>query len=196
MKYKRDNKGRFMKGTCSYNSQFRKDLICKYCNKKIIVKKSSTQKYCDRNCFIKDGIGKWNKGLIRNNKLRKKISRGMIKAFEEGKKSRIHKKSFKKGHKPWNYIDGRSKTKGPARYGDDWDKIRYLVYLRDRFTCQDCGIKGIRLHIHHKIPFLISFDNSLNNLITLCRSCHRQEEAKIMRELKNQQVEVQSCGRA
>jgi 5-methylcytosine-specific restriction protein A len=92
------------------------------------------------------------------------------------------------GRKPWNYIDGRSKTMGPERYGDDWDKIRYLIYLRDKFTCQDCGIKGIRLDVHHKIPFLISFDNSLENLISLCRSCHRKREVQIMRDLKNQEI--------
>lgn len=55
---------------------------------------------------------------------------------------------------------------------------------RDKFTCQYCGINKHTLHIHHKIPFLTSFDNSLNNLITLYPSCHRREDAKIIRELK------------
>ena len=54
-----------------------------------------------------------------------------------------------KGQKPWNYIDGRSKLLGPARYGDDWDKVRYWVYCRDHFTCQDCGKKGGDLEAHH-----------------------------------------------
>ena len=70
--------------------------------------------------------------------------------------------------------------------GDDWDKIRYLVYLRDRFTCQDCGIKGIRLDIHHKIPFLISFDNSLSNLRTLCRSCHMKYTLREIKSIKEE----------
>jgi len=105
-------------------------------------------------------------------------------------KNNLPKTAFKKGQKPWNYIDGRSKLLTPARYGDDWDKIRYLVYLRDKFTCQHCGIKKQRLDVHHKIPFLISFDNSLGNLISLCKPCHRKEEVRIMRELKNQKVEV------
>jgi len=89
-----------------------------------------------------------------------------------------------KGRKPWNYIDGRSKLLAPARYGDDWDKIRYLVYLRDKFTCQDCEIKGIRLDVHHIIPFLVSRDNSLKNLISLCRSCHMKQEKNLIIELK------------
>jgi len=102
---------------------------------------------------------------------------------------KIHSGSFKKGNlhlnfgkKPWNYIDGRSKLLAPARYGDDWDKIRYLIYLRDHFTCQKCAIKGVRLDVHHKIPFMVSFDNSLSNLISLCRPCHMKEEKKIIKK--------------
>lgn len=91
----------------------------------------------------------------------------------------------KSGKEHPRYIDGRSRLLAPGRYGDDWDKIRYLVYLRDRFTCQHCGVQGKRLDVHHKIPFLVSFDNSLSNLITLCRPCHMKEERKIFNELKN-----------
>jgi len=89
------------------------------------------------------------------------------------------------GYKPWNYIDGRSKDKGPARYGDDWDKIRMIIYKRDNFTCQFCGITMKETkkahHIHHLNPFVDSKDNSLENLLTLCPSCHRKEEARLMR---------------
>jgi len=93
--------------------------------------------------------------------------------------------SFKKGQKPWNYIDGRSNFFGPGRYGDDWDKIRYLVYIRDKFTCQNCGIKRKSLDVHHKVPFLLSKDNSIDNLITLCRSCHMKIEQKWRRDNMN-----------
>ena len=98
-----------------------------------------------------------------------------------------------KGHKPHNYIDGRSKKKSPYIYGDDWDMVRYLVYLRDCFCCQHCGAKPkkICLDVHHKIPFLISNDNSIANLITLCRSCHRREEAVCRKKYSG----GDSCGR-
>ena len=99
---------------------------------------------------------------------------------------------FKEGYRPWNYIDGRSKDLGPGRYGCDWAKIRELIFRRDNYTCQFCSLTkefiGIPLHVHHKIPFLISFDNSQNNLITLCPSCHRFEEVRIMRDLKKQEI--------
>lgn len=99
---------------------------------------------------------------------------------------------FQKGQKAWNYIDGRSLYLTTARYGDDWSKIRLIVYTRDEFKCQSCGVLMNKIkkphHVHHIIPFLNSFDNSLNNLITLCPSCHRKEEVKIMKKLKKQEV--------
>lgn len=91
---------------------------------------------------------------------------------------------------PWNYIDGRSRNQTWARYGDDWDKIRYLIYVRDRFMCQHCGGFGIKLHVHHKVPFLTSHDNSFDNLITLCASCHRKEEARIFKKSKYHEVKI------
>lgn len=119
----------------------------------------------------------WSKGLTKETDERlKRLGENTSKTLK-----RLHKENK---IKPWNYIDGRSKLLPPARYGDDWEAIRYLVYLRDKFTCQKCGITGKSLDIHHKIPFLISRDNSLNNLITLCRKCHMEEERRIRKELK------------
>jgi hypothetical protein len=91
--------------------------------------------------------------------------------------------AFKKGKEHPNYIDGRASFVSPHRYGDDWDKIRYLVYFRDGFQCQDCKKFGTNFDIHHIIPFLQSLDNSLNNLITLCKSCHMKAEQKLKKEI-------------
>jgi len=129
----------------------------------------------------------WNNKISESHKGK---SSGMLgKHFSEEAKLKISismkENENSKGVKPWNYIDGRSKLLAPARYGDDWDKIRYLVYLRDRFTCQDCGITGQRLDIHHIIPFLKSHDNSLLNLVTLCRSCHMKREKLNYKEVNN-----------
>lgn len=112
-------------------------------------------------------------------------------SWNKGKKlSKIHKKNLShpkpKGWKPWNYIDGRSKNQSWFRYGPDWNNIRKAVLIRDNFTCQHCFMMNIKFDIHHKIPFLLTKDNSLNNLITLCDKCHGKEEARIMRELKKQ----------
>ncbi len=71
----------------------------------------------------------------------------------------------------------------------DWKKIRILVLRRDNNTCQCCGITKKRykkeFDIHHKIPFIFSRDNSINNLITLCKKCHFNEERKITSLIKS-----------
>ena len=36
----------------------------------------------------------------------------------------------------------------------------------------------------HKIPYLFSGNNSIENLITLCRKCHTKAEHKIKKEYK------------
>jgi len=115
----------------------------------------------------------WNKGIPCSEESRKK-------------NSETHKKSFKEGKIQWNYIDGRSKGKGSGKYGCDWQKIRQLIIRRDNFTCQECGAKNKKLDIHHRIPFLMSFDNSLENLMSLCRSCHVKLEGEIIKQVKNQ----------
>lgn len=142
----------------------------------------------------------------------KGIRRSPKTEFKKGQKAKnwngfkkgIHPKTeFKKGHKNseetmekislklrgkncYRYIDGRSYTKSPLRYGDDWSKVRMLIYERDNFTCQDCGLKMTNKtgahDVHHKIPFLETFDNSLNNLTTLCRSCHMKAEWEIIKK--------------
>ena len=146
------------------NRKYERECIC--CNK-LIKTSIKNKRFCNHSCANKhhNFLG--------------------IKGFKKG---RISEKPFLKGHKPWNYIDGRSKNLGKDRYGDDWSKVRMLIYARDKFTCQECGITMTETreahHVHHKVPFLISFDNSLNNLITLCPSCHRKEDAKLIKELK------------
>ena len=42
----------------------------------------------------------------------------------------------------------------------------------------------------HKIPFLYSRDNSIDNLITLCRKCHMIEESKLKKEFNEIKIEV------
>ena len=124
----------------------------------------------------------WNKGIkwdFRNFRHSETTKKRM---------SKIKKKFYAEGNKPWSYIDGRSKSVGPARYGDDWSKIRLLIYERDNYTCQKCGLTMGESkrphHIHHKVLFLESFDNSPDNLITLCPSCHRKEDAVLIKEFK------------
>jgi DEAD/DEAH box helicase domain-containing protein len=70
-------------------------------------------------------------------------------------------------------------------YGPEWESIRKKILLRDGERCQVCGATGFRqpLQVHHIQPFR-SFTsreaaNQLQNLITLCPSCHQQAETRV-----------------
>ncbi len=68
--------------------------------------------------------------------------------------------------------------KGGISYnrGKDWKQIRKQIWERDNYTCQICGRTNCRIHAHHIIPYLATCDNSPNNLISLCVSCHMKLE--------------------
>jgi DEAD/DEAH box helicase domain-containing protein len=81
--------------------------------------------------------------------------------------------------------DAGSWSNDPNNYGPDWGKIRDRARERDKYQCQVCGaIETTRQHdVHHKTPFR-SFAsaaeaNRLENLTTLCSSCHRKVEQNV-----------------
>ena len=54
---------------------------------------------------------------------------------------------------------------------DAWREKRRLVLERDNNTCASCGSPGS--DVHHKTYERI-FDERLDDLVTLCRSCHEK----------------------
>lgn len=80
-------------------------------------------------------------------------------------------------HHQWRSEDGD--------YTGKWWTARRSALQRDDYRCQHCGKSrdeiGRNPDVHHIVP-LRSFDDSddahrLENLISLCRSCHRNAEA-------------------
>ena len=78
--------------------------------------------------------------------------------------------------------------------GPNWEKQRNRARVRDNYRCRHCGIperSGRAHHVHHIQPFR-TFGyvrgkndqyleaNRLENLVTLCTSCHRRVEADLM----------------
>jgi len=77
-------------------------------------------------------------------------------------------------------------TNDPNDYGPGWNRLREAVRARDGYRCQVCGTpeSSDRQHdVHHKIPFRAFTSaaeaNRMENLITLCHSCHRQAEQNV-----------------
>lgn len=66
----------------------------------------------------------------------------------------------------WDKTQGYSETgRLPAK---EWREIRTHVFQRDDYTCQYCGIRGVRLQCDHIIPFSRGGSNELENLVTAC----------------------------
>jgi len=79
----------------------------------------------------------------------------------------------------------------PNDYGPNWEAQRNAARARDGFRCQQCNASeppgGPQHHVHHLRPFRefgyvrgqnenYKLANELDNLITLCPSCHRRVE--------------------
>lgn len=71
--------------------------------------------------------------------------------------------------------------------GWQWRQVRDAVYARDNWTCRDCGEKckarsdpasyqRRRIQCHHVIPRRLGGADTLDNLVTLCASCHNKRE--------------------
>lgn len=56
-------------------------------------------------------------------------------------------------------------------YGQDWKARTMSVRARDGKKCQICGSTE-HLAVDHIVPLRISQCNDLDNLLTLCKSCH------------------------
>ncbi len=87
----------------------------------------------------------------------------------------------------------------PNEYGANWQSQRAAARARDGYRCQSCGVpeRGGKQHdVHHKIPFrafvadaglrpgLAAAEawraaNVLDNLATLCSSCHHRAENSV-----------------
>lgn len=58
------------------------------------------------------------------------------------------------------------------QYPVHWDSLRRKCYAKDDYTCQNCGDEDTELHAHHQTPVAEGGEHTLDNLTTLCKSCH------------------------
>lgn len=174
---KRNGFGKWMKGRhlseetkTKIKKKLRKRsvIICK-CGKCFYPKRKNS-KYCSKKCGFKY-----------------KISPGSI--YWKGKKlSDIHKQKLKEAKlkNPVRYWLGKKRQdlskekhfnwKGGVSfepYAIDWDnKLKDEIRFRDNYTCKICGKKQKKVsHSVHHIDYNKKNCN-INNLITLCVSCH------------------------
>jgi len=117
--------------------------------------------------------------------------RGVSELFlAKARTNRLGKPAWNKGISAW-WVKG---DKSPMWQGGitplsqmriqsiEWRETRKAVYQRDNWTCQHCckkcSAKG-DIQCHHIIPYRISKNDDISNLVTLCRSCHRKADVKL-----------------
>lgn len=124
---------------------------CKECGTKF-EKSSAISKYCSANC-------------------RNKYHRRLHKA----KKDSIYMQDIEEI--VYDLVDRGYKAKMNNistiyKYGMITTSLRDRISCRDNYSCKICGV-GTNLEIHHIVKLIHGGDNKPNNLITLCKSCHR-----------------------
>src|SRR6266481_1867219 len=67
------------------------------------------------------------------------------------------------------------------RRGKEYNEWRRMVFERDGYSCQHCGVMNVKFHPHHIVKWE---DDALlrvciNNGITLCQSCHSKEHYRM-----------------
>lgn len=74
---------------------------------------------------------------------------------------------------------GNKKARETAKARYEYQTWRTAVFTRDDFTCQECRMRGVRLHAHHVKPWADFPELRLDiaNGVTLCERCHRAMHA-------------------
>ena len=160
---------------CYSSSKLKQNPICLTCGKEFRPKskvKLSDAKYCSRECF----------GVSCREKLPTcEICGKPVAKHSRRFCSRVCKVKWYVGDNVLSYLGEDTKRAYPVDL-IFWKKRAVEVRARDKI-CQHCGKtprqNGRALDVHHLIPYRISKDNSLGNLVALCRSCHKIADANV-----------------
>ena len=172
---------------CAIRKPKRGQLVkCANCGKEIYVRSSEleSKKYCSRECA--------NKGLIKGKSLICKVCgkeyyrspaqikwRGSSYCSNKCKGEAIT--LFQSGKNNPNWKGGISTENHRQRASKKWRIWRESVFVRDNWTCRDCGARSgkgrkVELYPHHIKPFAnypeLRFE--VSNGLTLCEDCHKR----------------------
>lgn len=158
--------------------------LCATCKTELIGARARKKSTCSKKCESvhrsraksKAGNGRWKGGHVLCRECGVEIvHHGRIRATYCSRKCMglWQSKHLSKENSPlW---------KGGSAYGEyppEFNtKFRAEIRKRDGFRCQDCGKKSIHLDVHHKDQN--KKNSNPENLISLCRSCHKKEHWRL-----------------
>ena len=87
----------------------------------------------------------------------------------------------------------QTKKRMKRLHGKDWESTRTKVLERDNYTCQHCGLEdrsiNMSLVVHHIVPYETCLSDELDNLLTLCQSCHFKAHQKTESKLRKMKTD-------
>lgn len=144
----------------------------------------------------------WNKGVPMSEEAKQKIiakKTGKPSGREGKKLSAEQRKNLSEAHMgqiAWNkgktmpQISGKNHWNWQGGFITEtrkristlaWKTVRKKVYERDNWKCQRCGKHCHNdIQCHHVIPYKVSQDDRMENLLTLCKSCHLKVEREYL----------------
>lgn len=172
------------------------DRLCEHCCNTFsgMPHLISKRRFCGRKCWFAWRIGP-------NNAQTKRITiacNACSKVFEKTP-SKLGQLNYcsracaqtQHGHKVSAEKHGRWRGGRFDARGSRWRAARQTVLERQGFKCFSCGMSNEiherqyknGLHVHHRMPFRLAFDNSSDNLVAVCVKCHGVEERLTRRSL-------------
>lgn len=192
VKKSHEHRSKYCSKECTKNQC---DIQCKQCGKTYAIKAAEAERtrFCSRECYAEwmtkqtgPSNPRWNHVEARCDLCSTVIT---IAPFRKSQKHIFCTRQCynqwysenKSGANSHEWRGGKRKSRGPS-----WNRQRRKALRRDKYACQHCGITQKKLgrcpDVHHIIPFR-EFGierheeaNSLENLVTLCSSCHQKAE--------------------
>ncbi len=133
------------------------------------------------------------KVICKHNRCNTLIEKGTNRGYcDEHKEEAEQKRKEADKYRQQSYNNTRRDTEETKFYNSRaWKMVRLLALKRDNYLCQDClergHINSSWLEVHHIKPlkFFWQLRLSLENLRTLCRSCHKRADDLCRKEYKN-----------
>ena len=167
---------------------------CKVCGKQFSPRKKegvrdwTIRKFCSIKCAYEGIDYTPQRNRILTNEEKQKISAvNKHHKYWLGKKHSLLTKqkisksnTGKKRTEEWKQNHSKKITaeNNPRWKGGTWNYLKPKVLLRDKYTCQNCGLEEGRImeidHIRPKKLFP-ELQFNIDNLMTLCPNCHRRK---------------------
>lgn len=72
----------------------------------------------------------------------------------------------------------RQNSWGLGRGGRPWRRLKAKIHLRDKYTCQCCGVVTMELELDHIVNIAQGGNDDESNLQSLCVPCHKEKTRK------------------